>query len=68
MKKPKVNKKVYIRGYENGCKVYRRFKGRYFNDKFIPKDITDTYEKCDYANGWFAGWDDAQKQDITVNP
>ena len=62
-----MSQKDYIKGYENGAKAYRRWKGRYFNMKYIPKNITDSDKRLDYAEGWHTGWDDAQKEDITVN-
>ena len=60
----KLKSKDYSRGYENGRKVYYKGKGRYFNERYIPKDIV---EKLEYIDGWLNGWDDAQKEDITVN-
>ena len=59
-----IKSKDYIKGYENGRKMYNKGKGRYFNERYIPKDIE---ERNDYSAGWFEGWDDEQKEDITVN-
>jgi len=62
--KEEPKSKDYMRGYENGRKAYRKMKGRFFNRRYIPKNIED---RDGYSEGWFVGWDDAQKEDITVN-
>jgi len=67
MKNHKVNQKDYIKGYENGGKSYRRMKGRFFNEKYIPKSVEGELNRLDYINGWYTGWDNAQKEDITIN-
>ena len=57
----------WLRGYENGRKKYGEFKARAFKPLFAPKDITDIMAKEIYASGQYEGWDDAQREDITVN-
>ena len=42
-------------------------KGRFFNEKYIPKSVEGELNRLDYINGWYTGWDNAQKEDITVN-
>ena len=65
MNEHKKYSKDEIKGYENGRKAYRKGKGRFFNDKYISKDIENRY---DYCGAWLEGWDDEQKEDITINP
>lgn len=60
-----LKSKDYMKGYENGRKMYRNCKGKFFNSRYIPKDVKD---RDGYGEGWFAGWDDEQKEDIKVNP
>jgi len=62
--KEETKSKDCIKGYENGRKMYHKMKGRYFNEKYIPEDIEN---RIDYGIGWYQGWDDAQREDITVN-
>ena len=59
--------KEWLRGYENGKKKYSKFKARSFKSLFTPKDITDAEARERYTYGCYEGWDDAQKEDITVN-